>query len=159
MAIIKDDFVRHNSMLIADTMIELICDDLKFKDKQNDPEYIMMDSKLKADKAIKRQMKKSVKKKSEDVKNKKKNSKSKFSAKYSERIDSIKYADERAQRRKKAKMSKKKQETKKQEDFSKELELLLKYGNNNKNEEEIIRPSDYEKIRQERIRKFNKDKK
>ena len=159
MAIIKDDFVRHNSMLIADTMIELICDDLKFKDKQNDPEYIMMDSKLKADKAIKRQMKKSVKKKNEDVKNKKKNGKSKFSAKYSERIDSIKYADERAQRRKKAKMSKKKQETKKQEDFSKELELLLKYGNNNKNEEEIIRPSDYEKIRQERIRKFNKDKK
>ena len=154
MAIIKDGFIRHNSMLIADTMIELICDDLKFKDKQNDPEYIMMDSKLKADKAIKRQMKKSVKKKSEDVKNKKKNSKSKFSAKYSERIDSIKYADERAQRRKKAKMSKKKQETKKQEDFSKELELLLKYGNNNKNEEEIIRPSDYEKIR-----KFNKDKK
>lgn len=159
MAIIKDGFIRHNSMLIADTMIALICDDLKFKDKQNDPEYIMMDSKLKADKAIKRQMKKSVKKKSEDVKNKKKNSKSKFSAKYSERIDSIKYADERAQRRKKAKMSKKKQETKKQEDFSKELELLLKYGNNNKNEEEIIRPSDYEKIRQERIRKFNKDKK
>lgn len=159
MAIIKDGFIRHNSMLIADTMIELICDDLKFKDKQNDPEYIMMDSKLKADKAIKRQMKKSVKKKSEDVKNKKKNSKSKFSAKYSERIDSIKYADERAQRRKKAKMSKKKQETKKQEDFSKELELLLKYGGNNKNEEEIIRPSDYEKIRQERIRKFNKDKK
>ena len=159
MAIIKDGFIRHNSMLIADTMIELICDDLKFKDKQNDPEYIMMDSKLKADKAIKKQMKKSVKKKSEDVKNKKKNSKSKFSAKYSERIDSIKYADERAQRRKKAKMSKKKQETKKQEDFSKELELLLKYGNNNKNEEEIIRPSDYEKIRQERIRKFNKDKK
>lgn len=159
MAIIKDGFIRHNSMLIVDTMIELICDDLKFKDKQNDPEYIMMDSKLKADKAIKRQMKKSVKKKSEDVKNKKKNSKSKFSAKYSERIDSIKYADERAQRRKKAKMSKKKQETKKQEDFSKELELLLKYGNNNKNEEEIIRPSDYEKIRQERIRKFNKDKK
>lgn len=159
MAIIKDGFIRHNSMLIADTMIELICDDLKFKDKQNDPEYIMMDSKLKADKAIKRQMKKSVKKKSEDVKNKKKNSKSKFSAKYSERIDSIKYADERAQRRKKAKMSKKKQETKKQEDFSKELELSLKYGSNNKNEEEIIRPSDYEKIRQERIRKFNKDKK
>lgn len=159
MAIIKDDFVRHNSMLIADTMIELICDDLKFKDKQNDPEYIMMDSKLKADKAIKRQMKKSVKKKSEDVKNKKKNGKSKFSAKYSERIDSIKHADERAQRRKKAKISKKKQETKKQEDFSKELELLLKYGGNNKNEEEIIRPSDYEKIRQERIRKFNKDKK
>lgn len=159
MAIIKDDFVRHNSMLIADTMIELICDDLKFKDKQNDPEYIMMDSKLKADKAIKRQMKKSVKKKNEDVKNKKKNGKSKFSAKYSERIDSIKYADERAQRRKKAKMSKKKQETKGEEEFSKELELLLKYGNNNKNEEEIIRPSDYEKIRQERIRKFNKDKK
>lgn len=159
MAIIKDDFVRHNSMLIADTMIELICDDLKFKDKQNDPEYIMMDSKLKADKAIKRQMKKSVKKKSEDVKNKKKNGKSKFSAKYSERIDSIKYADERAQRRKKAKMSKKKQETKGEEEFSKELELLLKYGGNNKNEEEIIRPSDYEKIRQERIRKFNKDKK
>ena len=159
MAIIKDDFVRHNSMLIADTMIELICDDLKFKDKQNDPEYIMMDSKLKADKAIKRQMKKSVKKKNEDVKNKKKNGKSKFSAKYSERIDSIKYADERAQRRKKAKMSKKKQETKGEEAFSKELELLLKYGGNNKNEEEIIRPSDYEKIRQERIRKFNKDKK
>ena len=56
MSIIKDDFVRHNSMLIADTLIKIICDDLKFKDRQNEPEYLMMNSKLQKDKEIKKEM-------------------------------------------------------------------------------------------------------
>ena len=51
-SIIKDNFVRHNSMIIADTLIKMICDDLKFADKQNDIEYVMMNSKLQADKEI-----------------------------------------------------------------------------------------------------------
>ena len=65
MSIIKDDFVRHNSMIIADTLIEIICDDLKFKDKQNEPEYMMMNSKLKADKEITKEMRKRAKSKKE----------------------------------------------------------------------------------------------
>ena len=98
MSIIKDDFVRHNSMIIADTLIKIICDDLKFKDRQNDPEYMMMNSKLKADKEIiKENKRKSKNKKSGDEKK----YKSKFANKYKTRMDSIKYADERAEKRKK----------------------------------------------------------
>ena len=106
MSIIKDDFVRHNSMIIADTLIEIICDDLKFKDKQNEPEYMMMNSKLKADKEITKEMRKRAKSKKE-VKSTNK-SKSKFASKYSDRIDSIKHADERAEKRKKAKIKREK---------------------------------------------------
>ena len=102
MSIIKDDFVRHNSMIIADTLIEIICDDLKFKDKQNEPEYMMMNSKLKADKEITKEMRKRAKSKKE-VKSTNK-SKSKFASKYSDRIDSIKHADERAEKKKKKKI-------------------------------------------------------
>ena len=104
-SLIKDDFVRHNSMIIADTLIKIICDDLKFKDKQNEPEYLMMNSKLKADKEITKEMKKQVKNKKENKNSHK--SKSKFASKYRDRIDSIKFADERAEKRKKAKTEKK----------------------------------------------------
>ena len=52
LSLIKDDSVRHNANLIADIVIQVICDDLKYMDKQNDPEYMMMNSKLKADKEI-----------------------------------------------------------------------------------------------------------
>ena len=105
MSLIKDDFIRHNSMIIADTLIKIICDDLRFQDKQNEPEYLMMNSKLKADKQITKEMKKKAKnKKQPKSKNK---SKSKFASKYSDRIDSIKHADERAEKRKKSRSGRK----------------------------------------------------
>lgn len=139
MSLIKDDFVRHNSMLIADTLIEIICDDLKFKDKQNEPEYILMNSKLKADKEITKEMKKRAKNKKE-VKNTSK-SKSKFASKYSDRIDSIKHADERAEKRKKARI-KRERKINKEEDqrtinemHKRQEEILRAYKESRENKE------------------------
>ena len=97
---VSDGFIRHDASLVASSIIELICDDLKYQDKQNDPQYLMLSNKLKEDKRIQK-----IKKRMENRENKKgKNSnkheekrrpKSKFSAKYSERIKSIKKADEK----------------------------------------------------------------
>ncbi len=41
------DIHRHNPDAIAASIIELICDDLKFKDMQNDTQYVMLNDKLK----------------------------------------------------------------------------------------------------------------
>ena len=57
LSVIKDDCVRHNANLIADIVIQVICDDLKFMDRQNEPEYMMMNSKLKADTKIRTDLK------------------------------------------------------------------------------------------------------
>ena len=125
-SIIKDDFVRHNSMIIADTLIQIICDDLRFKDKHNDPEYVMMNSKLKADKEIIKEKNKKNKAKYGGKNNKGKKTKSKFSSKYSDRIDSIKNADERAEKRKKAKMEKKDKSIEREEDIKRFNEMKKK---------------------------------
>ena len=94
---IIDDRVRHDPYLVAESAITLICDDLKYQDKENDPEYLMLNAKLQSDKRInklkkeKKKEEKRAKKKGIDPKAKKKNGKpSKFSSKYSERIKSIK---------------------------------------------------------------------
>ena len=47
MSVIKDNLVRHDATIIANTAIQLICDDLKYLDRQNEPEYMMMNRKLK----------------------------------------------------------------------------------------------------------------
>ena len=161
MSVIKDDFVRHNSMLIADTLIKIICDDLKFKDRQNEPEYLMMNSKLQKDKEIKKEMIRQNKNKKDDGKKQKNKSKSKFASKYSDRIESIKHADEKAEKRKKARMLKKQTEPKKIEDQEKIREMLqqkeelMKEYRENKENKEIVRPKDYDEIRREKINKFN----
>lgn len=97
---IIDDYVRHDANLVASSVIELICDDLRYQDKENDPQYLMMNSKLKADKQI-------IKKKKADAKAQKKGKekpinrgKSKFSNKYSERIASIRDSEELSDRKK-----------------------------------------------------------
>ena len=163
MSIIKDDFVRHNSMIIADTLIKMICDDLKFKDRQNDPEYLMMNSKLQADKEISKGLKRQSKGKKEG-KEKNKKSKSKFASKYSDRIESIKHADEKAAKRKRARMIKQKTEPAKIEDQEKIREMLrqkeeiLKAYRASKENKDVARPRDYDEIRKEKIDKFNKKK-
>ena len=91
------DRVRHDPYLVAESAITLICDDLKYQDKENDPEYLMLNAKLESDKRInklkkeKKKADKKAKKKGIDPKAKnKKGKQSKFSSKYSERIKSIK---------------------------------------------------------------------
>lgn len=94
LSMISNGCIRHDPDLVAESIIELICDDLRYQDKQNDPQYLMLSNKLKEDKRInkiKKQMKKDSKKKKE-IKPTKHNSK--FSSKYSDRIESIRQADE-----------------------------------------------------------------
>ncbi len=94
------DNIRHNTEAVAESVIELICDDLRFKDEQNDPKYVMLHTKLKEEKKINKQVKKQKRK--ENKSDKKDNSKkdnnttkssSKFSSKYKDRIKSIQESD------------------------------------------------------------------
>ena len=103
LSVITDDFVRHDANLVASSVIELICDDLKYQDKENDPQYVMMNTKLKADKQINKKKRAEEKaRKKGKIKTKTSNrGKSKFSNKYSERIASIKESDKLSNRIKK----------------------------------------------------------
>ena len=97
---IVDDNIRHDADAVAASIIDLICDDLKFKDKQNNPQFVMLNSRLK-DK--KKTNKTKIKEKKNIIKNaekeqKSKNNKrktSKFSSKYKDRIESIQTSDEK----------------------------------------------------------------
>ena len=100
---IDSEFIRHNPDAIASSIIELICEDLKFRDMQNDAQYLLLNSRLKSTKKqLKTTMKKNVKKDNKKEKNRTR-SKSKFAEKYSDRIESIKESDEKALKRKQAK--------------------------------------------------------
>ena len=110
---IDSEFIRHNPDAIASSIIELICEDLKFRDMQNDAQYLLLNSRLKSTKKqLKTTMKKNVKKDNKKEKNKTR-SKSKFSEKYSDRIESIKESDEKALKRKQAKIKEKETKNKK----------------------------------------------
>ena len=101
LSMISGKHIRHDPSLVASSIIELICDDLKYQDKQNDPQYLMLNTKLREEKRINK-IKKNMEKKAKKGKteNKKKwKSKSKFSNKYSDRIASIREADEKARKR------------------------------------------------------------
>ncbi|MCI8471186.1 MAG: hypothetical protein HFJ35_07010 [Clostridia bacterium] len=91
LSMVANTHVRHDPKSVAASIIELICDDLKYQDKQNDPQYLMLNTKLREEKRInkiKKSMKKKEKKKiGKRVKTEK--GKSKFSNKYSDRIKSI----------------------------------------------------------------------
>ena len=105
LATVADGYIRHDPSLVASSIIELICDDLKYQDKQNDPQYMMLNNKLKEDKRIQKMQKKMNKKKIKTKKNPSKkendkNKKSKFQSKYRDRIESIREADEKIKRNK-----------------------------------------------------------
>ncbi|MBQ3415090.1 MAG: uridine diphosphate-N-acetylglucosamine-binding protein YvcK [Clostridia bacterium] len=107
---ISNDLIRHDASLVANSIIELICDDLKYQDKQNDPQYMMLSTKLKEDKRInklKKQTEKKEKRPVDKATNKDKKRKSKFSNKYSERIASIRESDKNMAKRKQAVQNKK----------------------------------------------------
>lgn len=93
---VSNGCIRHDSDLVAESIIGLICDDLKYQDKQNDPQYLMLNNKLKEDKRISKIKKKMEKipKKNNKLKKEIGKRNSKFTSKYRDRIESIKKADE-----------------------------------------------------------------
>ena len=97
---IDGEFIRHDSDMVASTIMELICSDLKFKDLQYDTQYILLNSKLKDQKQKEKHKNRAqrLKRKNAHKLDKKQNrhinkSKSKFSEKYSDRIKDIKSSD------------------------------------------------------------------
>ena len=97
--------IRHNTDAVAESVIEIICDDLRFKDEQNDPKYVMLHTKLREEKKINKESKKIQRKKerkSEKTPKAKrmtdKKNVSKFSSKYKDRIQSIQESDFRRER-------------------------------------------------------------
>lgn len=143
LSMVSEGFIRHDPNLVASSIIELICDDLRYQDKQNDPQYLMLNNKLRHDKRIdriKRQMEKQEKKKEKKGENsnqeEKKKGKSKFSNKYSDRINSIREADEKT----KIKEEKRKKANKKtvhKEEKIQNTEKKEKIEESNKNEKTI----------------------
>ena len=94
--------IRHDSDKVAKIIMELICNELKFKDMQNDTEYMLIDSVLKDQKKyLAKQQKKNkrqkqiVKKATQKVKGKDRR-KSKFATKYKDRVESIQNSDTQA---------------------------------------------------------------
>ena len=98
LSMIDGEFIRHDPNLVAASIIELICDDLKYQDKQNDPQYLMLNTKLQEEKRINKKKKAMARRNKNGKKPHEKHvrGKSKFSNKYSERIASIREADEKA---------------------------------------------------------------
>ena len=97
---IDGDYIRHNPDSIATTVMELICNDLKFRDKQATPQYLFLNSVLEEEKKSEKKRVKDVKqdkkkrqKSIEQAKNKAQKSRgrkrSKFNTKYRDRIESI----------------------------------------------------------------------
>ena len=92
-AIGDGDRIRHNPDAIASAIIELICDDLKYKDKQDDPQYLMLRAKNDYEKKINKEQKLNSKKKAKGKTKNEKVKQSKFASKYGNRIESIKNTD------------------------------------------------------------------
>lgn len=117
---IEGENIRHNPELIAKQIVEIIVNDLKFKDKKTDEHYIWLNSKLKEMKKKYKKPKKIKKKKQKKIK-----SKSKFISKYQDRIESIRESDETTNMNKKiyekAKKMTEEEERKEKEKFLKEI--------------------------------------
>lgn len=100
MSCVKNDKIRHNPDIIAATIIEMICNDLKFHDMQNDTEYLLLQSVLKEQKKIQQQQEKRLTKVSKKggllnklPREKETRRSSKFKEKYKDRVESIQNTD------------------------------------------------------------------
>lgn len=88
---IEGDYIRHNPDAIAASIIQLICDDLKFRDMQNDTKYVLLNDRLKE---AKRNLKENSKNDNfRKTKVKAERGESKFFQKYKDRIESIQEAE------------------------------------------------------------------
>ncbi len=88
---VTGNYIRHNPDAIAASIIGLICDDLKFKDMQNDTKYVLLNDRLKE---AKKSLKESGKNDNiRQTKKKRPKEESKFFQKYKNRIESIQEAE------------------------------------------------------------------
>ena len=158
LSMISNDLIRHDPSLVASSIIELICDDLKYQDKQNDPQYLMLNTKLREEKRInkikKDMAKKERKNKNKDSSkiNKEKKNKSKFRSKYSDRIASIREADEKARQRVLREESKKRKKTTQKRNTSKVSKEV------SKPKSARGRKKTPQEIREEMLKKLNETK-
>lgn len=102
LATAEGNYIRHDPDKTAKLIIELICGDLRFKDKNNDEQYMLLNSKLKEENKKEKTEKKQAKRLKEDKNQKKEDDKvlkrtSKFSSKYKDRIESIKESEKTRQ--------------------------------------------------------------
>ncbi len=95
LSIITQESIRHNPKAVAEAITQIICDDLKFKDKQNDPQYIMLKTRLKEEKMKKKNLQPIFKVKQNSKHDKEEKKESKFNLKYKDRIESIQTSEER----------------------------------------------------------------
>lgn len=98
LSVVENGAVRHNPDAIATAIIQLICDDLKFNDMQNDAQFLMLDSKMKDTKKKLKEQKKASTHKKKNVKQDK-NKTSKFFEKYNDRVESIKESEKNPKRK------------------------------------------------------------
>lgn len=103
-SVVDGENIRHDPDLVADSIIELICEDMVFRDMQNGPQYISMNKKLKSSNYKRKNDKKAKEKEMKKTKNLKAKrmdtrKKSKFASKYDERIKSIQESDELRKRK------------------------------------------------------------
>lgn len=104
-SIVDKDSIRHDPDLAADSIIELVCEDLIFRDMQNGAQFIRINDKLKRSnknrKKLEREKLKNIRKHEKNHKAKRMNTRkqSRFTAKYNERIKSIQKSEELRQRR------------------------------------------------------------
>ena len=120
---------------------------------------MMMNSKLKADKAINRKKRKASKEKTSGKKREKVGN-SKFATKYQERIKSIKDSSKSVEKRRKGAQSKAKQQKITNTDDIDILKEQEKYAQENQTPvySEVLKIKNYEEIRKEMLKKFNKSK-
>lgn len=97
MSTVKDNKIIHNPDVIASTIIEMICNDLKFHDMQNNTEYLLLQSVLKDQKKMivkeEKRLKKVKLNKHEQPKRANPKRTSKFSEKYRDRVEAIQNSD------------------------------------------------------------------
>lgn len=85
---IEGEYIRHNSDVIASSIMEIICNDLKFRDKESTPKYLLINSILEDE--LKREKKETARIRKQKQKPKSRiQRKSKFNSKYRDRIESI----------------------------------------------------------------------
>lgn len=94
---VESEYIRHDSDLTARVIIDLIVNELKFKDRQKNEQFALLSQKLKDTKRKVRERKKQIVKK----KKPRYKLKSKFSNKYKDRIVSIKESEEMTARNRK----------------------------------------------------------
>ena len=98
MSMIKQDLIRHDPDAVASAIIELICNDLKFKDQQNSKQYVLLNTKLqkqkKTEKVKTNTKQKEKKQKIKQTKKLEPKKQSKFNEKYKDRIKAIKNSEQ-----------------------------------------------------------------